>query len=358
MSHLEERLEKDLDRIRKLVAGMAEDVQTAMKNAVHALQSGNKQLAYATILADHPINRTMREVDRLCHSFIAVHLPSAGHLRFLSSVIRVNIELERIGDYAVTICREAVQLSHPPEGMIARELERLADETELMLRQSVAAFNELNADAARSTMAMADQIEQNMDAVYEALAEEGRRERIKDMLAVFVVFSQLKRAADQAKNLCEDTVFAATGDTKAPKVYHILFIDEDNRCQSQMAEAIARRSYPDSGEYSSAGRQPAQSIGDETVAFLGKYGIDLAAARPTALADLTPHEVADKHVIVSLQGPVSSYFDSVPFHTTALEWDVGPAPETPGDQRSEELYRDLALKIKDLMELLRGEEAS
>ena len=166
MSHLEARLEKDLNRIRSLIGEQATRVEESVRNAIHALQTGNDKLAYANILADHPVNRRMRRIDRLCHSFIAVHLPSAGHLRLLSSVIRINIELERIGDYAVVISREAVQLSAPPGGVMARELERMAGETMLMLRQSIKAFADLNAEMARSTMPIAEQIESDMDLIY------------------------------------------------------------------------------------------------------------------------------------------------------------------------------------------------
>jgi len=357
MSHLEARLEKDLDRIRSLVGEQATRVEESVRNAVHALQTGNRKLAYANILADHPINRRMRQIDRLCHSFIAVHLPSAGHLRLMSSVIRVNIELERIGDYAVTVSREAVQLSAPPSGVMARELERMAGETLLMLRQSIRAFADLNAEMGRSTMAIAEQIESDMDLIYGELMSTTEQPAIKDLLALFVVFNQLKRVADQAKNICEETVFAVTGDQKAPKVYNLLFIDEDNSCLSPMAEAIASNQYPQSGSYRSAGRSPAQQLDPGLVGFLRKRGIDLGDKRPAAL-DLTHRELAEQHVIVSLQGPVPSYISPVPFHTTALEWDLGPAPGAGNEQRIEELYREIALQIKDLMELLRGEGAS
>jgi phosphate transport system protein len=357
MSHLEARLEKDLKQIRSLVDEQAKRVEESVRNAVHALQTANRNLAYATILADHPINRRMRQTDRLCHSFIAVHLPSAGHLRLMSSVIRVNIELERIGDYAVTISREAVQLSGRPNGTMARELERMSGETLLMLRQSLKAFADLNAEMARSTMAIAEQIESDMDLIYGELMANKAQPAIKDLLGIFVVFNQLKRVADQAKNICEETVFAVTGHQKEPKVYNVLFVDEDNSCLSPMAEAIASNQYPESGRYRSAGRSPAEQLNATLVEFLGKRGIDLGDKQPSTL-DLTHRELADQHVIVSLQGPVLSYVSPVPFHTTALEWELGPAPEAGDEQRVEELYREIAVQIKDLMELLRGEGAS
>ncbi len=358
MSYLEERLENDLNKIHDRVAEQAKQVEAAVTNAIHALQTGNKKLAFVTVLNDLPINRTMREIDSTCLKFIAIHLPSGGHLRLLSSVLRVNIELERIGDYAVTIAREAAQLSRPPEGNMARELDRMASETLLMLRQSIRAYNDLNPEMAKGTKLLADQMEHNLDSVYGELMANQDSDKVKDLLAVFVVFTQLKRVADQAKNLCEDAIFAATGEPKAPKVYKMLFIDEDNGSKSQMAEAIARKNYPDSGEYLSAGRQPAASLNADLVSFLEKRGQNLSGVRPSSLEDLTAHTISDQYVIVSLEGDVSSYLPEIPFHSTALEWDLGPVPETGDEQGFENLYRAISLQVKDLMETLHGEGAS
>ena len=360
MSHFEERLERDLVAIRAQVASMAERVETGISNAMHALQTGNNKLASATILADHEINRSMRRIDQLCHKFIATHLPSAGHLRLLSSVIRANIELERIGDYAVVIARESLQLPTPPTGPLSRELERVGSETQLMLNQSIKAFNELNAEMAKSTMIMEEQMENDLDIIYSELMSNDERDAVKNLLAMFAVFNQLKRVADQAKNLCEETVFAATGGTKTPKVFNILFVDEDNSCQSQMAEAIARKSFPESGNYQSAGRQPAAKLNPDMVKFLESHGTSLAPTAKPSPIDMTPLQLTTQHVIVSLQGPVKSYFEQIPFHTTPLEWDVGPAPERgdeAGIKRLEEIYRDTAIQVRDLMEALRGEGA-
>ena len=328
---------------------------------MHALQTGNNKLAAATVIADHVINRSMRRIDALCHKFIALHLPSAGHLRLLSSVIRANIELERIGDYAVTIARESLQLSSPPTGTMSHELERVGSETQLMLSQSLKAFNELNPEMAKGTMVMEEQMENDLDIIYSELMTNEDRDAVKNLLAIFAVFTQLKRVADQAKNLCEETVFAATGDTKAPKIYNILFVDEDNSCQSQIAEAIARKNFPESGRYTSAGRQPANALNPAMVNFLENHGVKLAVTAKPSPIDMTPLQLTTQHVIVSLQGSVKSYFQQIPFHTTPLEWDVGPAPESgdeAGIQQLEEIYRNTAVQIRDLMEILRGEGAS
>jgi hypothetical protein len=96
------------------------------------------------------------------------------------------------------------------------------------------------------------------------------------------------------------------------------------------------------------------------VAFLENHGISLEGAKPGPI-DMTPLELASQHFVVSLQGPVSNYFEQLPFHTTPLEWDVGPAPDASdmetATRRLEEIYREIALQVRDLMETLRGKGA-
>ena len=358
MTHLEQRLNKDLENIRTKVAEQAVLVETALRDAVQSFQTGNHKLAHTTVLRDHLVNRNMRMIDRLCHSFIAVHLPSAGHLRLISSVIRVSIELERIGDYAVTIAREAVQLSALPGSEMAREVERLAGETFLMLKQSCRAFNELNAEIARSTMLISDQMEHNLDLVYAHMMSKDDSRQIKDTFATFVVFTQLKRAADQSKNICEETVFAATGSQKAPKIYNILFVDKNNSVLSQMAEAIARNNFPKSGCYSSAGKNPAKDINPGLRQFL-EMRLNRFEGRTTAITDITEQKLAEQTVVVSLEGPIKAYFPILPFHTAALEWDIaGAESDALSETEFESLYREIAPRINDLMQTLRGDEAN
>jgi len=361
MSHYEERLEQDLNDIHVRIARVAGQVEAALGNAIHALLSGDDALAYATVLGDHPINRTVRDTDRRCHAFIALHLPGAGHLRMISSALRVNLELERVGDYAVTIAREAVRLSSVPKGALARELQLVNDEARRVLHMAVNAYNTANAEAARSTIVMADEVERSCSTILDGLAEgscEGQE--LRDLFALFVIFSVLERVAGQAKNLCENAIFAATGESKASKRYQILFIDRDDRLLAPLAAAIGRRQFPNSGHYLSAGKEPAAEFDPALVAFLNEQGIDLSTRRPRRL-ELIDQELAQNHVIVSLDAPVRDYIPNVPFHTVALHWDVGEVPagldETQTRSRLEALYREIAVNVKDLMVTLRGEEA-
>ena len=118
MTHYEERLEADLTTLRSLVAEVSDDVEKALENAVHAVLNLNRPLAYRTVLGDLPINRKVRNIDRLCHAFVARHLPSAGHLRYVSAVLRLAVSIER--DRSESKPASATFERCPRKGSIAR----------------------------------------------------------------------------------------------------------------------------------------------------------------------------------------------------------------------------------------------
>ncbi len=360
MKHYEERLEQDLTAIRDETKAIGDRVQHAVKHAVHALLTGDRVLSNRIILEDGHINRGARRLNRLCHAFVARHLPSAGHLRRVSSVLQANIALERIGDYAVTLCREQKQLTSPPDGTIARDIELLAKECRTMLQQAIIAFEQENADLAKGTMIMADQIEHTFSHIFPdllALGEKGER-NLKEVFALVGALTHIERISDQAKNLCEEAVFLVTGEEKAFKIYKIVFLDERNDCLSQMAEAIARKAFPGSGSYSSGGRHPSEKLREDMVDFMGRQGYSLTDTHPRAL-DLLPEELEEVHVLVSLEGPAGGYVEELPFHTIDLEWHLPELPaEGATDERHwQEIYQTLEVNIRGLMEALRGKEA-
>lgn len=355
MSHLEERLEHDLNEIRSQISIMGSSVERALAGSFTALFEADDKTAFTTILSDLPINRLMRKIDRMCHTFIAVHLPSARHLRYISSVIRANIILERIGDYAVTIAREAVQLGEVPEGYMSSELKKISTESILVLSEAVNAFNTSDEARARESIVMARTVEHDMDGIYSDLLESGDRSCNRNTMIYLVLFSQLKRVADQAKNLSEQTIFIETGESKTPKVYRILFLDEDNSCLGPMAAMIAEKIYPEIGQYTTAGVNPAECVNANMTAFMQQRGFSLSNIAPKQL-DTSREALAHHHVIVGLHKKVLKVVVKIPFRTSALNWKDVKVPQTDDPQAWEELHKTLALHIRELMTLLRGEE--
>ena len=356
----EERLSNDMARIREEVASLGAAVQKAQEDAVQAALTGNQELANKTVLRDHPINRQTREITRLCHGFLATHLPSAGHLRVIASILRLVNELERIGDYAATIAREGLQLPHLPTGLLKQEMESMAAQAHTCLRQAMRSFNERNAELARETKVIAAQGKGRGDMIFEELVQESENshEKIRYLFDTLILIGRLKRVCDRCKNICEETLFTVTGETKPPKVYSILFLDEENNCQSQIAQAVARKTFPNSGTYDSAGRRNGVDLKPGLLSFMEARGLVQAPVQYQVL-DPDVRKVAKYDVVVSLQGKARSYLPQQPFRTVFLDWDVGALPEEPGgaenDERYLDMYREITARIRDLMETLRGE---
>ncbi len=359
VSHYEERLEQDLAAIRDRVRDIGERVDRAFRDALQALLKADRDLATRVILGDLAINRAVRELDRRCHGFIVRHLPHAGPLRFVSSVLRINVALERIGDYAVTISRETLQLSATPPQAVQRDLELIAQQSWQMLESALDSFCGNDVDGARATIAMASQSLETFQKVYDDLLDAGRKDvrAVDDLFALLSIIASIGRVADQAKNVAEDAVFTVTGETKEPKVFRVLFIDEKNNCASQLAEAYARKAFPGSGRYQSAGWSPDQSVDPELILFMDKHGMDVRKLAPTGL-DSELQKLSEYHVVVSLQGDARHHLPRVPYRTVLLHWDL-PACESSaatldGEEPFQDLYRQVALKVRELMETLRG----
>jgi protein-tyrosine-phosphatase len=131
----------------------------------------------------------------------------------------------------------------------------------------------------------------------------------------------------------------------------ILFVDERNDGASHMAEHYARKAFPACGTYRSAGYRTASTMNPEFVQFAEQHGLDLGEAWPTALESLSDR-LEEFDLIVDLDGQARAHLPRIPFHTTVVRWRIDAAA---GPQ---EAYRAVCPKIRELMEMLRGHEAS
>lgn len=350
MSHFEERMEADLNIIRDRLWKIGEDVDTALHNAKKTIILRDSELAYQTVLGDYPINRESRQCDRLCHTFIARHLPGAGQLREMAATARVNVALERIGDYAVTISREALQITSPVSAQLTQDIDAMFDESVSLLSDARKSFRDGNADVAIALMKVAKRVQNRMDGVYETLFAEDDRLDGVSMMALFVVFNLLKRIVDQAKNICDQTVYAVKGIAKIPKTYRILFLDQAGSGLAQLATAIGRKNYPESGFFMAATPKTADPVSPGLQEFLTEVGLpdeDLV----TEQLEFSKHDLDEFTIIVSLKGQYQDYISKVPFHTSALNWELSE-----GDDLKQS-YRVLREKIQQLMIQMAGDGA-
>lgn len=355
MSRYEERLTADKTAIRERVVAIGGRVERAVSDAAAALLVRDRAAAYRIVLGDLPINREIRAIDRLCHAFVARHLPSAGHLRFVSSVLQMNVALERVGDYAVTIAREAVQLAEDPPEALARELGALSSEVCGILRQAMLAFSRQDADLARAAKPLARKVDARYGRTLQDVLTNGIGRSLPDTFALLTVFSKLERVSDQAKNICEETLFELTGETKPPKRYQVLFVDADCARLAPLAAGLAHKAFPQSGEYACAGHAPARSLAPALEVVAERLGLDLAKFGPTAL-DASRDSLERYHVVVCLTPDAAAHLPVVPYATTVLVWNPGP-PDVADEAGLEAAAKVLSGEIRELMTTMRGAEA-
>src|ERR1043166_8230873 len=135
---------------------MAELADRALRDSLEALIKKNLTLAYSVILRDQYIDELEKELDRLCLEFLVRQQPVAGHLRFAYATIKINLELERIGDYAESVARQVLKVSALHDKLPIAHFAELANVSIPMLHNAVKAFVEQDAQLAHQTMSDED----------------------------------------------------------------------------------------------------------------------------------------------------------------------------------------------------------
>lgn len=352
-SHYEERMEADLREIRRKLHKVSDLIEEQVHNAVQALLTVDRALAARVVLGDRQVNRRIHEIDHLCHAFIVRHAPSAGHLRFASGVLRLDVALERIGDYADSIGRELSRLSGPPPGAVGRDIELIAQQARVTLSQALEAFHEGDVEAARRAAGMADQTDYTLETVVAELlrAAEKQKGPLRDIFGLLRIINLLKRVAEQAENISEQTIFVQTGEEPPPRVHRVLFVDERNGAASQMAEAYANKAYPKSGRYESAGITPASKVDPALIEYMDNRGVDVRGSKPNQIESLSDRP-EHFHVVVLLEPGLRDRIGHVPYRTTIVEWTI----ESDGSDLGE-LYQEVVVNVQDLMTTLAGPDA-
>ncbi len=350
MSIYEARLQADLEAIGRRVDGLGALVVASVEEAVAALVAGDQLRSYRVGLDDLAINRETRAIDALCHEFVARHFPAAGHLRFVSSVLRLDVALERIGDYAVNIARRSVLLHKPPGESSLKIIRAVGTTAVALLQEALSAWSARDAVAARPLIARSRAFTKAHLRRLDDLVEAGDRHDIEALFVVRDVLHNLIRVGAQARNVCEETIFTALGETKSPKVYDVLFVGDTNANLTLIAEAYANKAFPHSGNYRSAGWAPSEEIDPELASLAEAAGLDLTHLAPETLSNLGPLD--RYHVIVALQPGAREHLGDLPYSTVFLQWQLDETQAGPA------LVHEVCSRVRDLMIALRGPEAN
>jgi phosphate transport system protein len=364
-SRLEESLERDIERIRQQLLAMAALAERAIRDAIAALLECDRQRAYVVVLRDQYVDEKEKEIDRLCLEFLLRQQPAGVHLRMAYAAIKINLELERVGDYAESIARHALRLStmQPPPAQVKERLVEMADIAVPMIPDSVDAFVRQDADLARRVM----EVDLTVDALLAKFASDLVTEVHEGRVApemlepLITVARRLERVADQARNVCMETHYMCTGEyAKHPfaETFRVLFVGEHNACRSQMAEAIAQSLAQPRFIFSSAGLDP-RPVDPQTIAFMREKGFDLSRAAPKAIFQVP--NLDHYQVIVGVAREAQQAFPRSPRKMVYVDWAVDDPSRVEGSpdvtrEAYEATFRTLSAHVRDLVGAVLGVE--
>ena len=203
--------EADLQALRNQLLTMGGLVEERVHRAVHALVHRGEQDAQRVIATDKEVNDLQMDIDDRCLRLLATQTPLAVDLRLITSAMKINADLERIGDQAVNIAESVLVLIPQPPLKPLIDIPRMAAIAEKMIRDALDAFVKKDAELARDVLRRDDEVDELKDQVFRELltymmADPGTIQRA---LSLILISRNLERIADHATNIAEDVIFIA-----------------------------------------------------------------------------------------------------------------------------------------------------
>ncbi|MEN8200490.1 MAG: phosphate signaling complex protein PhoU [Thermodesulfobacteriota bacterium] len=210
----------EIERIQQKLLTMGSMVEDRVRKACSVIDSGDLALAKKIIKSDWEIDAIEMEIEEECLKIMALYQPVAKDLRFLVTIIKINNEMERIGDYAALIAKRVKRYYKLDSPAFSFDFREMADKVMNELRMSIDALVEGNVTVAKQIFAL--------DQEVNSLRSKGFKMIIKEMnsapghttalLNLFLVIRHLERIADRATNIAEDVIYMVDGEIVRKKL--------------------------------------------------------------------------------------------------------------------------------------------
>ena len=208
------RLVHEVDRLKKMILTLAARVEENVRNAVAAVARRDDKLAAQVIDTDREIDAAEVDVEEECLKILALYQPVAHDLRYIVAILKINHDLERIGDLSVSIAERARDLSRMDPPSLDFDLMKLAENAQAMVGRSIDALIHVDLNLAREIWLSDDDIDRHNERIFAEAAAEIRRNpaQIEPMLALLSVSRNLERIADHATNIAKDVIYMVEGE--------------------------------------------------------------------------------------------------------------------------------------------------
>ena len=205
--------QRELGRLKRNVLSLGAMVEESVRLAVKALETRDTELAQRIIHVDRKIDEKEVEVEEECLKILALHQPVAIDLRIISSIIKINNDLERVGDEAVNIAERVITMAKETPANIQFDYNLMAEKTESMLKRSLDAMIKLDEDIAYKVCLDDDEIDEMNGYIYDQVKLTIKREpeHVGYLINLLLVSRHLERIADHATNIAEETIYVIGG---------------------------------------------------------------------------------------------------------------------------------------------------
>ena len=209
-------LEARISKLRQLLLYMASIVEQMIRSSVKSLMERDEALARQVIDECEPkVNDLEIKIDEMCINLLALYQPKASDLREITMVMKINNDLERLGDHAVNIAERSVSLVGKPPVKPLIDIPRMADIAVDMVRDSLNSFTSADADLAVDVRSRDDFVDSLRDQITRELVTYmiSDPSTLERALELILIARDLERIADLATNIAEDVIFMVKGET-------------------------------------------------------------------------------------------------------------------------------------------------
>jgi phosphate transport system protein len=206
-------LQREIENLKKKILNLGARVEKGVREATLCIEQRDGDLAQKIIDNDIEIDHKEVEVEEDCLKILALHQPVAIDLRFLVAVLKINNDLERIGDLAVNIAERAVFLATQPLVAVSLDFTGMARKAQLMVQNSLDALINFSVEEAYEVCAYDDEIDAMNRQMY-LMVQEGIRARpdqVESLIHLLSASRHLERIADHATNIAEDVIYMIEG---------------------------------------------------------------------------------------------------------------------------------------------------
>jgi phosphate transport system protein len=210
---MERHLQRELEALKKYILSLGAMVEERVRKVIKAFETRDADMAEEIVNSDWEVDEFEVAVEEECLKILALHQPVAVDLRFICAVIKIDNDLERIGDEAVNIAERVAYISKKPPVAIPMDYNVMAEKTADMLKRSLDSLVNLDADLANKVRLADDEVDDihvgNYDKVKAAIKVQP--ERVGSLINLLQISRHLERIADHATNIAEDVIYMVEG---------------------------------------------------------------------------------------------------------------------------------------------------